>query len=59
MNDQFHTIWTQVLQAAEAIHVAMCRIDSAHPAQSRLNDAMHCCLIAAEECRQQHESETR
>lgn len=53
-DNDMHVIWTQYLDAASAIHVAMCLFDEDHAAQANLNEAMHAVLVGAEQCRQLH-----
>lgn len=55
-SNDLHVIWTNCLDAAQKIHVAMCWFDDDHAAQSHLNSAMHSALIGAEQCRQLHSS---
>lgn len=52
--NDMHVIWTQCLNAARDIQIAMCRVDDEHAAQEYLNKAMHSALIGAEQCRQLH-----
>ena len=54
--NDLHVLTTQFLSAAERIHVAMCRFDDEHAAQSFLNEAMQSVLIGATVCRQIHAS---
>lgn len=54
--NDLHVIMTQCLNAANAVHVAMCRFSDDNEAQSYLNTAMHAALTGAEQCRQLHKS---
>ena len=57
--NDLHVIWTQCLDAAREIHIAMCLFDDDHRAQTNLNEAMHAALVGAEQCRQLHAGEKR
>jgi hypothetical protein len=57
--NDMHVIWTQCLDAADKIHIAMCLFDDDHAAQLHLNAAMHAALIGAEQCRQLHANSKR
>jgi len=55
VTDHISVIFTNVLDAATDIQVAMCRVAPGHPAQEYLDGAMQSLLTAAEECRQAQE----
>lgn len=57
--NDMHVLMTNCIDAAQAIHVAMCLFDDDHAAQQHLNQALHAALVGAEQCRQLHGSEKR
>lgn len=55
-DNDLHVITTSFINAAEQIHIAMCRFDDDHAAQRFLNSAMNSVLIGAQQCNQLHGS---
>lgn len=54
--NDMHVLMTSYLDAAQNIHIAMCRFADDHQSQEYLNKALHAALSGAEQCRQLHGS---
>jgi imidazoleglycerol phosphate dehydratase HisB len=55
--NDLHVLMTMFIDAAQSIHIAMCRFSDDHAAQEYLNKAIHSALSGAEQCRQLHGSQ--